>query len=296
MVSYHYPLAFYKYSGCGNDFIIIDDRQGHLPPSLASHVHELCHRHEGIGADGVILIQAGRHDSDVSIKHYNPDGSAAEQCGNGLRCLVRCLHDDLGIQKSHFAIATDAGIRLARLFDQEIEIELGDSTPIQGPFRLDGCPDLIAYSLRIGNPHLVLVVEDLEEINVQSLGRQLRFSPQFHPEGTNVHFATQIGPSQIAVRTYERGVEAETLACGTGCAASAIVMSIVGNMTCPVDTLTRGGSTLSYKFKLDNAYAKSITMRGEARRCYQGLYRLPLAPVQNKHIETLREAPYALYS
>src|SRR5689334_5032541 len=140
MTVYHYPLPFYKYSGCGNDFIIIDDRTGHVPPSLAENIQALCHRQEGVGADGVILIQAGRQGADVSMKLYNSDGSIAEQCGNGLRCLVRCLHDDLHLEQEHYAVATDAGVCFARLLGQEVEVQLGGATPLQGPFKLEECP------------------------------------------------------------------------------------------------------------------------------------------------------------
>ncbi len=292
----YYPLTFYKYSGCGNDFILIDDRSSDTPESIASHITHLCHRHEGIGADGVILIQNGRQGSDVSITIYNADGSYAELCGNGLRCVIRCLHEDLGLDRSNYTISTMAGVYNAKLCGDDVEVMLGDAAPILGPFRTPEAPSFPLYSVRIGVPHVVLICPDLEFIDVPTVGRQIRHSQQFQPEGTNVNFITLLDQHTLAIRTYERGVEAETLACGTGGAASAIVAALHYKLSSPIHVRTSAGAHLRYHFQNHQGQAKQITMRGEARRNFQGIYQLPIQIPQENKLKSLREASYALFS
>ncbi|MFA6915141.1 MAG: diaminopimelate epimerase [Parachlamydiales bacterium] len=294
MPSNHYPLSFYKYTGCGNDFIIIDDRQGRIPATLKSRISELCNRHKGIGADGVILLQDGGPQAEAALIIYNADSSEAALCGNGLRCVIRCLYEDLNIHKDTYTVTTTSGSYSAKILGDEVEVSLGNSTPIQGPFRLEELPQFPAFSLVVGVPHVVIFCDDIEEVLVRKIGRSIRHNTHLHPEGSNVNFIQVLDSATIAIRTYERGVEDETLACGTGAAAAAIAAASYRRLITPIEVNTRGGSSLRYHFKLDNNEAKNIVMRGEAQRCFQGLYRLPLDAVYVRETETLREA--ALYA
>lgn len=298
MSNYLYPLSFFKYTGCGNDFILIDDRQGRIPATVTTHISALCNRYEGIGGDGVLVIRAGVDGTDVSVSIYNADGSEAALCGNGLRCVVRCLHEDLNLHQETYRIATASGIYTAKLLGETVEVQLGHSSTIQGPLRLEEIPNAPAFTVVVGVPHAVIVCNDIKDINVREIGRSIRFNTNLHPDGVNVNFVSQIDPHTLSVRTYERGVEDETLACGTGAASAAIVLASYRHLSTPLDVITHGGGTLRYHFKIENEQAKNIVMRGEAHRCFQGIYRLPLNPVFVSEFETLRgyTAPYALHS
>lgn len=301
MDPYHYPLSFYKYTGCGNDFIIIDDRDGRIPATLIKHISALCNRHQGIGADGVLILQKSRDGSDAHLKIYNADGSEAALCGNGLRCVVRCLYEDLYLQpgalknQETYTITTGSGKYSAKIIRDEVEISLGESTALQGPLRLEELPNFPAYTVVVGVPHVVILCDNIDDIPIKKIGRSIRYNTQLHPEGVNVNFVSIIDSSSLAIRTYERGVEDETLACGTGAAAAAIIVAAHKHLSTPLEVITRGGSSLRYHFKLENRQAKNIVMRGEAKRCFQGLFRLPLEATIVRQEETLREAaPYAL--
>lgn len=296
MKSNQYPLPFYKYSGCGNDFILIDDRQKTAPASLCLQICHLCHRRNGIGADGVIVIQKGEGNAIASLVFYNSDGSIAEQCGNGLRCAIRCLHNDLGVKQDRYLVKTPAGICEGRICGEDVEIMLGKSTPLEGPFRSTEAPHFPMYTLKIGVPHAVLICQDIKTIDVETLGKTLRNSPFFAPEGANINFV-EVRDEAIAVRTYERGVEAETHACGTGAAASAIASAFHFNSALSSNIQTSGGEYLRTHFQLIGRQAGQIMIRGEARRCFQGLYQLPVIYTQasDSDIDTLR-ACYAVDS
>lgn len=219
---------FSKYQGAGNDFILIDDRASSFNPAL---VPSLCHRKFGIGADGVILLQ-----NDFRMRIYNADGSEAESCGNGLRCLVRFLID-LGIKQETYQIKTKNRTVTATVSHDEITTDLGEPH-----FLLHtqiGAYDIYAYDT--GVPHAVIFVPDVTQIDVQNKGSQLRYHPVFFPRGVNVNFAT-IQESRIHVRTYERGLEAESSACGTGAAAVAFVAQQKFSLPNPIQICFAGGS------------------------------------------------------
>jgi len=217
-------IHFYKMHGGGNDFVLIDHRAGFIPeaeqPALA---RRLCHRQLGVGADGLILIEASRA-ANFRWRFYNADGSEPEMCGNGGRCAAR-FAVLLGIAPETLSFETLSGVIHAEVRGRRVKLAL---TGV-GDFRLNQTipleeADVIGHFVRVGVPHLVVPVDDLEAAAVTEWGRLLRFHPMFQPAGTNVSFVRFTGPQNLSIRTYERGVEDETLACGTGSVAAALVV------------------------------------------------------------------------
>lgn len=267
-------LPFSKYSGCGNDFVLVSGRHLDLH-TLAPLVPRLCHRWEGIGADGVLLVEESiDSDVDAYVHIFNADGSSAELCGNGLRCVARYLHEDLGKRQSRYLLATAAGRYLATpLPDNNVEVALGSATPLSGPEETELFPYPF-YSLTVGVPHAVIFCPTLDDIDVCGLGRQLRYSKIFAPAGTNVNFASRRDDHTITLRTYERGVEAETWACGSGAAATAIAAAYHYALKPPLQLITRHGATLHYTFELSGRRAENLMMQGPSLCCFRGSYPL----------------------
>lgn len=219
-------LSFVKYAGCGNDFIMIDDRLLHFHSNEAALVRTLCHRQKGIGADGVILLQNGKT-TPFKMRIFNSDGSEAEMCGNGLRCLGKFLHD-LGEKGSCFDIESMHRRHKVELLDNlQVKATLGKPENLERgvELTLKNCR-LKADFMDTGVPHAVIFVEDLEKVDVGSLGREVRHHPRFGPKGANANFVEKKKDGSIHVRTFERGVEAETLACGTGLTAAAVSLHL----------------------------------------------------------------------
>lgn len=209
-------FSFAKYQGAGNDFIIIDDEKMRFPVADSHYISRLCHRRFGIGADGVVLLQPSEK-ADFRMRIFNADGKEATQCGNGLRCLVDFIHQN-GHHAQNFLIETQKRIIPCSWDKGLITIDLGPAEWLLEDLSLD------AFSLQLintGVPHLVAFVDQLDIADFKSVGARLRHHETFSPEGANVNFA-QVSGDKIYVRTYERGVEDETLACGTGAAAVAV--------------------------------------------------------------------------
>jgi diaminopimelate epimerase len=234
-------------SGSGNDFIIIDNRgrvMGEIDPP--AFVRAVCQRNVSVGADGLILIENARAaGADFAWRFFNADGSEAEMCGNGGRCVARYAAANR-IAPSGLSFETRAGIIHADVQAEQVKIELPSPQAVEMNIALtvDG-NSLLLHSINTGVPHVVTFVENVEQARVRELGRVLRFHERFQPAGTNVNFAALSGQASITVRTYERGVEDETLACGTGSVASALMASALGRVAAPVRVLTRGGETLT---------------------------------------------------
>lgn len=272
------PFRFSKFSGSGNDFIIIDhrDRWCADPAELARLA---CRRGLSIGADGIILLEPAPEPArenagppaHFAMRIINADGSEADMCGNGARCVARYAFLEK-IAPAEMLITTGAGPVAARVFpDETVKISL--SYPVH--LALDQVVYLGRETLRVdclntGVPHAVIVVEDLEAVDVDGLGRTVRHHEQFKPAGTNVNFARRLTADTIAVRTYERGVEAETLACGTGSVASAIALAIRHEMLPPVTVVTRGGERLVVHFQLTPQGVGDLFLQGSARLVYRG--------------------------
>ncbi|MCX7016098.1 MAG: diaminopimelate epimerase [Candidatus Sumerlaeota bacterium] len=266
-------LTFYKMSGAGNDFVVFDNRGLSIPEEgRRQWIEGLCRRALSVGADGVLLIEPPRDNGHFRMRYYNADGGEAESCGNGARCIAR-LARHLGAAPARMTFETQAGPYSAEVFDNG-EVEIGLTAPVDlrrdvllefGKF-----PRMTVDYLNTGVPHAVAWVDDVDTVNAERLGRAVRRHKAFAPAGANANFAQVLDEHTIRIRTYERGVEAETLACGTGCVATAALAALRGKARPPVALLTRGGTTLTISFDRAGDAFSNVRLRGEARIVFQG--------------------------
>lgn len=263
-------ITFYKMHGGGNDFILIDHRRGFIPEAeQARFARQVCARQVGAGADGLILIERSPV-ADFRWRFYNADGSQPEMCGNGARCAARFAVLE-GIAPPSLTFETLAGLIQAEVHDRRARVALtgvGDCR-LHLDIPLDG-ETLHGHFIRVGVPHVVIPAADLEDTPVALWGRLVRFHPLFQPAGTNVNFIRVAGPHDLAIRTYERGVEDETLACGTGSVAAALIAARLGQVKSPVLVQTRGGERLAVSFHTQGENFNEIYLEGEALVVYQG--------------------------
>jgi diaminopimelate epimerase len=263
-------IPFYKMHGGGNDFILIDHRGRFIPEGeQPEFTRRVCHRQLGVGADGLILIEDSEK-ADFRWRFYNADGSEPEMCGNGGRCAARfaVLH---GLAPESLSFETLAGVIHAEVQDRRVRLEMagvGDFR-LEQKIPLDG-DTVTGHYLRVGVPHVVVPVNDLEQAPVTYWGRMIRFHPLFQPAGTNVDFIHIRGPQALEMRTYERGVEDETLACGTGAVASALIAARLGGAASPLTVHTRGGEALNVYFQPQGESFTDIYLEGDALVVYQG--------------------------
>jgi diaminopimelate epimerase len=263
-------LDFTKMNGAGNDFVLIDNRSGAV--KLATdQIARLCDRHRGVGADGVILLvpcQSGK--ADYAWDFFNSDGSSGEMCGNGARCFARFVQRAAGAPEQ-FSFETIAGVVQASIRGDRVtigltapqDLKLNQSVPLRsGPQTI--------HSLNTGVPHAILYVPNADQAMVSEIGPEVRRHPAFGPRGTNVNFVQVLGPNRIRVRTFERGVEGETLACGTGVTASALISSVVHQFTSPVSVLVQGGDTLEVSFQRAGEQFTHVALNGPADFVFTG--------------------------
>lgn len=260
--------AFAKYEGAGNDFILIDNRDGGFTPEAAL-IARLCDRHFGIGADGLMTL-AHNAEIDCSMRYYNADGSLGEMCGNGARCFA-LFAEHLGIGgETKFFDATDGlhTARIRRTKGAAGEIEVG-MTAVREIRTGDGW-----WFLNTGVPHYVEFVDDTDAIDVCARGRAIRYDTARFPQGTNVNFVQEVGPGMIRMRTYERGVENETLACGTGATAAAIVAAFTRQPSANRFRITVPGGELTVRFSHEphSQIYTDIRLTGSARRVFDGMF------------------------
>jgi diaminopimelate epimerase len=281
-------------NGAGNDFVFIDNRSRKIQLQPAQIVR-LCGRHKGVGADGVILLvpcQSGK--ADWAWDFYNSDGSSAEMCGNGARCFARFVRRLTGA-KGNLSFETRAGVITARFDGDNVKADLtlhsgqagrtevprpqGDDvtvnlTPpkdlrLHQKVKLSIGPTEI-HSLDTGVPHAVLFVTDADQAMVQPLGEEIRRHPHFAPRGTNVNFVQVLEPGRIRVRTYERGVEGETLACGTGVTASALITAELRGFPSPIQVQVQSGDKLAISFERANGQFTKVGLAGPADFVFEG--------------------------
>ena len=264
-------IEFYKVTGAGNDFIVIDNRKKKIhDKNLPEFVRKVCERRISVGADGVLLIEESKK-ADFMMRIVNPDGSEVEMCGNGARCVAKVAYET-GIASSQMSFKTKAGIIEAWIVTDGVRLKMSDPVDLVLDYELlvDGRL-LSVSSINTGVPHVVLFFPDLEKVDVISIGRALRYHERYSPAGTNVNFVKLYKDGYIDVRTYERGVEDETLACGTGITASAIVTGILKNLKPPVEVYARSGDQLFVDFKLiGKSSVRDVFLTGPARIVYQG--------------------------
>jgi diaminopimelate epimerase len=257
-------------SGCGNDFIIIDNRN-HIvkEDGLAQFVQKVCRRKMSVGADGLILIENSAT-ADFRWRFFNLDGNRAGMCGNGARCAARFAYIR-GICRRRMSFETDAGVIFAEVSGEQVKIRVTDPFDLQLDYAIlfNGRP-LTVSSINTGVPHVVVMVDDVEDTDVVHLGRKIRYHAAFSPEGANVNFVSLLGDQTFAVRTYERGVEDETLACGTGAVAVAMVLKKKLDKTSPLKIKTKSGRYLSVYIQNESKNGLRIYLEGDARLIYQG--------------------------
>ena len=265
-----FPVPFVKMSGTGNDFIIIDNRQAVIArEALPEFAAKVCRRKFSAGADGLILIE-NSDQADFKWQFLNADGSVAEMCGNGARCAARFAYMH-GIASARMRFETLAGIIEAQVADTQVSVKMTDPVDLQmhREIIVDDSP-LLLHSVDTGVPHAVVFVNDIDTMDVCALGSRLRHHEAFFPAGTNVNFVQELD-GVFKVRTYERGVEDETLACGTGATASALVAAFLGHTTSPVEIITSGGDRLVIVFELkDGDSAENVFLKGPAYVVYKG--------------------------
>lgn len=273
-------IHFFKMTGAGNDFILIDNRKGPVDPDHCRDlVRHACRHKLSVGADGVILIE---NDPEVDFKwrFFNADASEAEMCGNGARCAARFAYLTGIIQKPQMAFRTLAGIVKAELLGERVKVQMTSPHSLQTDLNLDADGHLFNLDfINTGVPHAVCFAADeseLERTDVLRWGHALRFHSHFQPAGANVNFVCVRDPHHIVVRTYERGVEGETLACGTGSIAATLIGAARDRVLSPVDVKTRGGESLTVYFEKSGgrqnpagARFKEVYLEGEARIAYE---------------------------
>ncbi|WP_456434174.1 diaminopimelate epimerase [Thermosulfuriphilus sp.] len=265
-------LRFAKLSGSGNDFILIVNLDGRIHPQAAQELaRSLCRRGFSVGADGLILIEAARSpEAHFSWRFLNADGSEAEMCGNGGRCAARFAYIS-GIAPATMVFETGAGLVRAEVSGAWVKLEMPrpQGLILDEALSLEDGKRLSLSFINTGVPHVVIEVVNIDQVPVEEIGRQIRFHSRFAPAGTNVNFVAR-DKKQLLIRTYERGVEAETLACGTGACAAALVFAAKGALASPVEVVTRGGERLKVHFSLDAHGPKEVFLEGIARFIYQG--------------------------
>jgi diaminopimelate epimerase len=267
-----FPIAFEKMSGTGNDFIVIDNRKEVVAVAeQANLVKRICRRMFSVGADGVIFIEDSNK-ADCKWHLYNADGSEAEMCGNGSRCAARFAYSH-GLAGRKMTIETLAGIVEAEIVEGEDVVKVKMTQPYDFRMLLSlevGGEERQASYVNTGVPHVVIFVED-EDVPVKVCGRKIRFHAMFEPSGTNVNFVRVREDGKLHVRTYERGVEAETMACGTGAVASAIYAAIYKGFESPVEVITSGGDSLTILFDIDDGpKVENVYLQGPTRLICSG--------------------------
>ena len=252
-------MTFYKYQGTGNDFVVIDNRNGFFPKDNHAMIAEICNRKYGIGADGLLLLE-NNSKVDFTMVYYNADGKLGSMCGNGGRCIVH-FANFLNIINENILFEAIDGLHEASINNAIISLKMNDVASIN--------VNTNSVFLNTGSPHHVEMVEDLKNYNVAENGFLIR-NKTYGKEGSNINFVEKIGRNLFAVRTYERGVEAETLSCGTGVTAVAIALSETNRIdTNNVELHTEGGNLLVHFNKLNGTYY-DVYLEGPAKQVFKG--------------------------
>jgi diaminopimelate epimerase len=267
-------IPFWKMHGASNDFILIDDRDEHFPVSDNSWITQIAARRTGVGCEGIILIQPSDI-ADFRMRFFNPDGTEVEMCGNGARCVAR-LAGETGAAPAKMSIDTVAGILKAEVLDNNVRLLMTAPKDWQTDKELKiGDRDLTYGFVNTGVPHTVVEVDSLETYNVAETGAAIRYHDAFAPKGTNANFITVTGPNSLEIRTYERGVEAETLACGTGIVASALIAARMNHVKPPVNVTAASGDILIVDFEIKGDTAENVTLLGPAVHVFKGQLQYP---------------------
>jgi len=269
-------IRFAKYSGAGNDFILIDNREA-VFAATRERIAAMCARRVSIGADGLILLEPSQK-AAVRMRYYNSDGGEAEMCGNGARCFVAFART-LGVSTTPLVFETMERILTGWTDKARVTIEMGEVRDTRVGFDLEsGGAKYRVHFANTGVPHVVMFVDDIEDLDVETQGRSLRFHKAFRPAGANANFVRVDGDGGLTIRTYERGVESETLACGTGVVAAAVIAHLVEDVQPPVNVRVRSGDVLTVGFRREGDGFADVTLCGPAVHVYDGVYEAGSAP------------------
>jgi diaminopimelate epimerase len=267
-------LPFTKMSGAGNDFVVIDNRSRRHDLNR-ERIARLCDRHRGIGADGLLAVEpAGDGAADFRMRYYNADGGEAEMCGNGARCFARFVQSMPRADAGKVRFLTPAGLITGEYLDGDVRVNLTAPTEIKLRQRADfGWGEIEYHFINTGVPHVVVYVPDAGKAEVVAQGRAIRRSALF-PRGTNVNFTQVLDAQNLLVRTYERGVEDETLACGTGVTAAALLTHLVQGRALPLRVKVRGGDVLTVDAQPQGDAFRDVTLAGPAVEIFTGEIRI----------------------
>jgi diaminopimelate epimerase len=273
-------MLYKIYSGAGNDFVMINNRDNTVPfEKQGDFTRKICEK-QFPEIDGVIFVETplGK-ESLVRMNYFNRDGSYGAMCGNGARCIAQYSVDEGLVNENTFILeAVDKTYRAESKGGNIVKISFPPPEEVKLNIK---AKEFIVHFVRVGSEHIVLFIKDeenkellkisnLDGINVNEIGKKLRFHKQFQPKGTNVNFADEISGNEIRIRTYERGVERETLACGTGIISSAIVSNLLGKVSPPVKVLVQSGELLTVDFMNENGKISSLSLEGSARKTGEG--------------------------
>lgn len=267
-------IEFVKMNGAGNDFIVIDNRKGVLKNlEISTFVRLVCRRRKSIGADGLMILEDSNK-ADFKMRYFNSDGSEGEMCGNGARCIARFAYL-LGVAEEEMKFETMSGIHEAFIIGENVRIIFPDLNI--NTFKLNqrndfGFGEIEYHFATVGVPHAVIYRKDVESMNddlLKDLGRKVRYNLNVFPKGTNVNFVKISDENEIIVRTYERGVEDETFACGTGSIASCVISHLLSKVQPPVLVKAKGGK-LKVGFEKISSFLKNVYLEGDAKVVAQG--------------------------
>ena len=267
-------IPFWKMHGASNDFILVDDRVETFPVADAAWLARIASRRTGVGSDGIILIQASAN-ADFRMRFFNPDGNEVDMCGNGARCVARLAHD-LGAAAERMSFDTPAGRIGAEICGDQVLVQMTNPTRwrLEQSLTLNGV-EMPYHFVDSGVPHVVVPVADVSAVDVHRVGSGIRHHDAFAPDGTNANFFEVTGANTLTIRTYERGVEGETLACGTGIVAGALIAGRLGTVTSPVLVRPASGDVIEVGFTRTDDGARDVTMRGPAEYVFQGTLEYP---------------------
>jgi diaminopimelate epimerase len=280
-------LRFTKMNGAGNDFILFDNRTRDIDLDR-NQIAQLCDRHRGIGADGILLLEKPTNRADFRMRYFNADGGEAEMCGNGARCFAR-FANKVGGQKAKISFETPAGVISAELKGDLVTLRMTEPTDLRLNVDLPiAAKNKTVHFINSGVPHVVIPVAKIDDADVRREGAAIRHHKMFSPNGTNVNFIEKRGPNKIAIRTYERGVEDETLACGTGIVASALIFAASENTNSPISVVARGGDELEVGFEKVEGGFRNVTLTGPAEFVFEGTIDLTSFRAQRSEVEESR--------
>ena len=277
-------VPFTKMVGAGNDFVVVDNRNS-IVTTGSSFARRVCDRRFGIGADGLLLLEK----SDASafkMEYFNADGSYGGMCGNGGRCISRYAFLNKIVASNIFSFEALGHQYRSTMIGDNVELQLKNPTDFRINQKLTDSAVVMYHFVNTGSPHCIVFVEDNRDLfltsfddeDIEKYGKLMRFHAAFSPHGTNVNFVKILAPSIIQIRTYERGVEAETLACGTGAVASALISNVVKTISFPITVKVRSGEDLSVRaHKFSEFGFDEVTLLGSARIAYNGTIRYNMA-------------------